>query len=516
MQELLVKRQRALIAFRVFFVTALLGSFFVFKIGYAVFPYTNSVLYVIVFLYLLSILYSLLLDRVNPILLAYAQEFVDVLSAVFLVFVTGGIESWFSWLLLLIVLSSAIVINKRAGYIVATTAGLLYGILIDLQYYGILPVPYSPNLMEKEFLYRIFSHILGLYLIAYLTGRLISGLERQERDIHKLTVFNKEVIENTPSGLVTTDPRGTVLLFNRAAEEITGVRRSEAEGRDIGAILPFIDSIREQKRAEASVDFGLGEKVIGFTVSAMQDARGRDTGYIGIFQDLTQLKKMSEEIKKKEKLAAVGELSANIAHEIRNPLASLKSSMEMLRESSVSAEKRERLMDIALAEMDRLNTIITDFLEYSKPRAPVMKAFDLNDVLAETLDMLSNRGAPGVSFRREFNGPLRIKADSQKLQQVFWNLGINALDAMPDGGALSVGTAVQDGTVVIIFRDTGEGIKKGDVGKVFFPFYTTKSNGTGLGLSIAYRIVEDHGGHIAVDSTPGEGTEFRIFLPEVR
>ncbi len=509
----LFNRLKALIGFRVLFVTVLLGSFFIFQIGYGVLSYHFSILYLIILLYLLSIAYSVALGRVRGLPLAYAQLFLDVLCASALILMTGGIDSWFSWLLLLIVVSAAMVINKRAGYVVATFAGLLYGTLIDLQYYGVIPVHYDPNLMEKDFLYKIFSHFSGLYLIAYLTGRLTSSLESRDTDVEDLTLFSRGVIESTPSGLFTTTPDGRVKLFNRAAEKITGIGRAAAIGRNVREIFPFIKSIGEQTRTEAAVRFNGEEKIIGFTVSALQDSRGREAGFISVFQDLTELRKMSEEIKKKEKLAAVGELSANIAHEIRNPLASLKGSIEMLREDSLQPAQRDRLMGIALSEMDRLNTIITDFLEYSKPGEPEMKDCDLHAALEETVEMLKHRGVSGVSFRKGFDGPLLINADPSKLQQVFWNLGINALDAMPDGGELSVKTERGDGAVMISFRDTGAGISRETVDKIFFPFFTTKGNGTGLGLSIAYRIVEDHGGRIAVRSAPGEGAEFKIYLP---
>lgn len=513
MEPSLAGRQKALIAFRLFFVTLLLGSFIVFEIGYSIFPNASAVLYLVVVLYFLSFAYSLMLGKANAVFLAYAQVVVDLLAAAALIIFTGGIESWFSWLLLLITVSAAMVINRRAGYVVATLGGLLYGALLDLQYYGIVPIPYDSNLAEKDILYKIFFHFVALYLIAFLTGRLTTGIARKDIDIETLTLFNTEVIENTPSGLFSTTPEGKVVLFNRAAEEITGLSREDARGKDIGGIFPFIMSPRAQRRSEAVVRFGDAEKVIGLSVSCMRDAGGRETGFIGVFQDLTELKRLAEEIKKKEKLAAVGELSAKIAHEIRNPLASLKGSVEMLRENTGSPEQRERLMGIALGEMDRLNTIITDFLDYSKPSAPVLADVDLNAVLDEILEMLGNSGAVGISVRRAFSGHLPVKADSQKLQQVFWNLGINALDAMAGGGELSVETRAADGEVEITFSDTGTGIRKEDLEKIFFPFFTTKNTGTGLGLSIAYRIVEDHGGRITVESIPGKGSRFGVRLP---
>jgi two-component system sensor histidine kinase PilS (NtrC family) len=512
-EHALFKRLKALIAFRVLFVTVLLGSFFVFQIGYKIFPYPFAILYLIIFLYSLSIVYAFLLGKVKELPFAYVQICIDVASIIALIFITGGIESWFSSLMLLMVISAAMVVNKKAGYVTATLMSIFYGSLIDFQFYGLLHIPYDSLLFEKDFLYNIFSHICALYLTAYLIGSLTSRLEKKDIDLRDLTLFNKEVIENTPSGLFTTGPEGIVLLFNRAAEDITGIGREVATGKHIVFAFPFLEHIKEQTRIEEAVDFGGNTKVIGLSISRMQDTEGAETGFIGIFQDLTELKKMAEEMKQKEKMAAIGELSTNIAHEIRNPLASLKGSVEMLREDAITIEQKHRLMSIALGEMDRLDTIITDFLNYSRPGKLEVQRFDLHQVLDETVELLKNRDEENVHIKRAFNGPLHIKADPLQLKQVFFNLGLNALDAMPEGGELLISTHERDGLVRITFRDTGTGVSAVNLEKVFYPFFTTKEKGTGLGLSIAYRIVEEHDGLITLKSGPDEGAEFDILIP---
>lgn len=519
--DALIRRLKTLTAFRAFFVTVLLGSFYIFEIGYNIFPYPYGVIYLIIALYLLTIIYAvLLIIKVGTPLFAYVQLCLDVVGAVALVFLTGGIESWFSILLPLIVIVSTIVINKRAGYVIATVGSVLFGSLIDLQFYGILPIPYDPVLSEKDFLYHIFSHIIALYLTAYLIGQLSLrlekaqiGLEKKDTDIRDLTMFNKEVIEGMPSGLFTTDPEGRVLLFNRAAEEITGIKSDNAESMNIGSIMPFIGKIGVKERLEGVLGLKDKEKVIGLTISVMQDAKGEDIGFIGIFDDLTDIKRMQEEIKEKERLADIGELSANIAHEIRNPLASLKGSIEMLKEDVVAVEHKKRLMDIALGEMQRLDAIITDFLTYSRPKPIEPEVFDLHQMLNETTEMLRQRGNENISFKKDFSGQFLIKADPQRLQQVFWNLGINAIEAMPEGGELVVSTRSGERAVEIIFKDTGIGISQDNIKRVFYPFFTTKEKGTGLGLSIAHRIITDHDGSITLSSFAGKGSRFRILLP---
>ena len=227
------------------------------------------------------------------------------------------------------------------------------------------------------------------------------------------------------------------------------------------------------------------------------------------------MKRLETEMKQKEKWAAIGELSSNIAHEIRNPLASLKGSIEMLKEDSVSKNYKKRLMEIALNEMERLNRIITDFLTYSRPTPPEFKRFELHGMLDETIELLKNVEQNNSDLHKEeIHGRLEVDADPQKMRQVFWNLGINSIEAMPEGGELIVSTRNMDRSVEITFKDFGAGIDEKNIEKIFYPFFTTKENGTGLGLAIAYRIIEEHNGRIKVNSSPGVGTTFEIILPK--
>jgi signal transduction histidine kinase len=219
-------------------------------------------------------------------------------------------------------------------------------------------------------------------------------------------------------------------------------------------------------------------------------------------------------MKQKEKWAAIGELSSNIAHEIRNPLASLKGSIEMLKEDSVPKNYKQRLMEIALNEMERLDRIITDFLTYSRPTPPEFKRFELHSMLDETIELLKNVEQNNISINKKYTGRLELNADPQKMRQVFWNLGINSIEAMPEGGELIISTRNMDRSAEITFKDFGAGIDEKNIEKIFYPFFTTKENGTGLGLAIAYRIIEEHNGKINVNSRPGVGTTFEIILPK--
>ena len=521
-ENVLSLRVKALISFRAVFVTILLGSSYLFKIDYF-YAHPRVISYLIISLYTLTIAYALLLGRVkNIVAFVYVQLIVDVMAEIALISITGGVESWFSFVLILTVLSSSIVLNRKAGYIIASVSSIFYGTLLDLQYFNILPIPHEAVIREGEFLYNIFVHILSLYSTAFLGGYLSSRLESasrtiEERDTYlkELELFNTKVIESLPSGLFTTDISGNVLIFNRAAEEITGAGKDRIIGGRIDAALPFLSfPFKEGRREELLPGENDKSKIVGLTVSKLKDASGQQTGFIGTFQDLTPFKALEAEIKQKEKWAAIGELSANIAHEIRNPLASMRGSIEMIRDDRIPLKHKEKLMGIALKEMERLDNIITDFLTYSRPRPLEMKKADLHLLLDETLSLLRNveQNKGNVTINKDFEGQLFALVDPQKIRQVFWNLGINAIESMKDGGELGVSTEKKGHSLRIVFADTGPGIPEATIEKIFFPFYTTKDEGTGLGLSIAYRIIEEHRGRLSVKSVPGIKTFFEIIL----
>jgi two-component system sensor histidine kinase PilS (NtrC family) len=394
--------------------------------------------------------------------------------------------------------------------------------LVNLQLYDVLRISSEGLAKEPTYLYKLFVHIIFFYLTAYLSGYLsaslektVQELEQTDLDLRNLELFNKEVIESLPSGLFTVDMSGRILLFNDAAERITGMKRDSVIGQKIEGVMPFIPFPLLEGRREEIIPADGGQKIIGITISPLKGIAQAPKGFIAVFQDLTQIKKLEDEIKKKEKLAAIGELSSNIAHEIRNPLASLKGSIEMLKEDSISPNFKGRLMGIALKEMERLNCIITDFLTYSRPTLPVFQGFDIRELLDETVELLQNidHDKGHIVFKKNYSSPLFVHADPQKMHQVFWNLGLNAIEAMPEGGELSISAERRNDTVTITFQDSGYGIEGKNIEKVFYPFFTTKAHGTGLGLAITYRIIDEHNGRISVKSTTGIGTAFEIILP---
>jgi len=525
-QHGVLKKLKVLIAFRLLFVSLLLSTFFVLHLEYSSFPYPRLLLYLIFCTYFLNFVYLFLLryQKLNPLSQAYVQLSFDVATGLILIFATGGIDSWFTSVLLLVVIASYIVTGNKAGSVFAATCGILYGVAIDLQYYKVIPVAYNQNLTEKDFLFHIVIKLTAIYLTAYLIQYLTSGLEKTKESLHQkstdlntLSLFHEDVIENIPSGLLSSDMGGNVRLFNRAAELITGISREIALTMNTRDIFPFIELPlnREPRRFNGTVALGHKKKHIGISVSVHQNDLGNPIGFICTFQDLTDIVRLENEIKQREKFAAIGELAANIAHEIRNPLASLRGSIEMIKEDRIREKDKEKLMDIAVDEITRLNTIITEFLSYSNAKSPDFQYRDLSQILNTTISLLrSSTGlSHDISLVSDVGKELHAEIDEDKMRQVFWNLLTNALEAVNGNGTITLEAKSRDGYIVATISDTGEGIDDEDHERIFYPFFTTKKAGTGLGLAIVYRILEEHHGSIGLKSSRGQGTTFTIRIP---
>jgi two-component system sensor histidine kinase PilS (NtrC family) len=363
-------------------------------------------------------------------------------------------------------------------------------------------------------------------------------LKEKASDLVKLQSFNANVAQCMSTGLLTTDEGGRITSFNRAAEEITGCRWEEVRG------MPYIEIIPSKKleeilhtsedilpiyRFESEMPRKDGANItLGINVSRLKDESGNTRGIIGIFQDLTKIKEMEMEVKKREKMAMIGELAAGMAHEIRNPLASLSGSMQILKQELSLNDEQGRLMNIALREMDRLNKTITDFLIYAKPAPLQKRVMNLNDLLIDTINLLRNSEilrSSNISIQTEFKEEMLLTpVDPHQITQVFWNLSLNAIQSMSKEGLITIssrkssmmklaGKSKKGEWTEIIFRDTGEGIDERIIDKIFVPFFTTKENGSGMGLSIVHRIIEEHGGRIYVTSNPGKGTQFTLYIP---
>ncbi|MBW2610470.1 MAG: PAS domain S-box protein [Deltaproteobacteria bacterium] len=552
-QEELPGRLQTLMFLRVLFVSLLLGAsiFIQVKETRTYFGDIQTSHYLLIaFIYFLTFIYVILLKTIkNLSKLAYSQLLVDTFFITAIIYSTGGVESIFSFLYILTIINGSIILYRKGGMIIASSSSILYGLLLDLHYYNVIHPFGSMLIYPAEYhrlyiFYMIVVNIAAFYLVAFLSSypseqarKSRVELKAKEDDIIKLEALNEWIIRSITSGLITLDGQGRVILFNPAAEEMFGIKTSQTIGRRVVDILPFLADYTENgpgssgqgiKDMPGFIDLpypGEGDEriFIRFSVSPLRIPEGDQKGQILFLQDITAMKRIEEEMKKVEGLALIGELAAGIAHEIRNPMASISGSIQMLKESSEKDDINGRLMDIILREINRLNHLVNDFLLFARPKPANFHEFDLNQLIIDSLELFKNSGKWNENMQVEtnFHGTMNLQSDPEQIKQVLWNIFLNASDAMPDEGLLLIGTDMEDSqdlpepgkkATKITIRDNGEGFSKKALSQLFTPFFTTKQGGSGLGLAIVKRIVEDLNGEIHGRNHPDGGAEITILL----
>jgi len=550
-QTELATRLQLLMFLRVLFVSILLGaSFFIqVKETRTYFGDIQTSHYVLIAtIYFLTFVYVILLKKLKDITkLAYLQLLVDTFFVTAMVYTTGGIKSIFSFLYFLTIINGSIILYRKGGMTIASSCSILYGLLLDLHYYdvirpfgGHLSGPFDYN--NVYIFYMIVVNISAFYLIAFLSSypseqarKSRVELKAKQEDIVKLEALNEWIIRSITSGLIALDGQNRVILFNPAAADIFGIDFEHVTGHNILDILPFInDYLRNAKETPGFkskdrnpyIDLPYhrpdGKKLfLRLSISPLRIPEGEQKGQILIFQDMTKVKRIEEEMKKVEGLALIGELAAGIAHEVRNPMASISGSIQMLKEGLNKDEVSNRLMDIVLREVNRLNHLVNDFLLFARPKPPHLQKVDLNQLIKDCLELFSNseKWRSKIHVETNFHESVKIESDPEQIKQVLLNLFKNASEAMPDGGSLYINTDIADldDTLVsgqnmakITIRDTGEGFSENALRQLFTPFFTTKEGGSGLGLAIVKRIVEGLKGNIYGRSHPEGGAEMTI------
>jgi two-component system sensor histidine kinase PilS (NtrC family) len=453
----------------------------------------------------------------------------DLLVETLLVYFTGGLDSPFSFLYLVSIITASMLLYRRGGLLAASGAVILYGVLGDLMFYDVLHQPEqtwfvaTPWTSSRLYL-NMATNFAGFYATALLTSYLSEKLQKTSEHLAALRALNENVVASIPSGLLTLSPDGVATFVNPAGCAILDSDARSIVGRRISELQFFPEDdwqrIREQLihglvvRDECELKDG--ERCVGYAVTPLHTIEGTASGYTVIFQDLTEMKKLEAELRLKDRMAAVGELSAGIAHEIRNPLAAIAGSAQVLKKSDALSPQEQRLMSIILKESERLNKSIADFLRFVKPQEKRTADFDIAASLSETLDLLTNSAELHADHRieRAIAPPsYTVAGDADQIRQVFWNLARNAVQAMPAGGTLRVSTEVSDAAYRIVFADSGRGMTEADQRRLFQPFRTNFPSGTGLGMAISYRIVQEHGGRIDVASRTGAGTVITVTLP---
>lgn len=553
----LLFKLKVLMALRVVVITLFLGTVIIFQIKTrdSSSPLPISVLIAVT--YFLTLVYALLLNRVKQLrLFCYLQIAGDLLIETGIVHLTGGVESVFSFFYFFSIISAAIILYRPGSYTAASMASIFYGLLGNLELRSMLPsVSFHPlaNVppAEGEYIfYKVSLNVVAFFLVAFLSGSLAEKekstgeeLEKKSENLVELQEFHENIVKSMNSGLMTLNGSGQIISCNGAAEQICGYPLERIRGALCHDVFPEFPWQRLLSRDPIGVAIHRfegwfirqdGPRIcLEMRLSPLRDEKGEVKGTVLLFQDLTELRALEVQLKRSERLAAMGRLSAGIAHEIRNPLASLSGSVQVLQSELQLQDTDRRLMDIVVQETNRLNSIVTEFLSYARPQPLQIGNHDLNALIRDSLTLLENHELYNREFRIETvfsQSEISAAVDPQPFKQMLWNLFLNALQAMPSGGTLRISTgAVSPGLAdslpqesgfpeairkcEVMVEDSGEGISPEVVDKIFDPFFTTKDQGTGLGLALVHKIVEEHHGEIYVESKVGRGTTFRILLP---
>jgi two-component system, NtrC family, sensor histidine kinase PilS len=497
---------------------------------------------IIVVIYIFSIVYVFLKKRLEKIdLNIQIQALLDVAFVTYLVWATGGVESVYSVLYQLIIIYSTLFLGRKGGLIAASASSIGYGILLNLEFYGVvtahganLPYDYSAGYVFS----RIFIHIASFYIVALLVSFVVeqekksrSLLTQKESAFEQLDLLYRSIIKDVNAGIITVDLMGNVKSFNRAAEEITGFKFSQVKDKNINGVFPgLLESIiklKDENRPEKSTQRGeitfsnkKGKDIIlGFSVSALMSNTRERIGDILIFQDLTATKDLEKEIQKSKNLALIGEMAAGLTHEIRNPLTAMGGSIQLLQQKLDLDPTDARLMQIVLRGRDQLERLITNFLMLARPNQDERERLDMKAMVEDVIESLRKSPDWKETIKVSTAGNRSsTHANKKEMRQLLHHLLLNAIQAMPDGGMMRVDLKIipsdnKDEWLEISISDNGTGIEKDNLGRIFTPFFSTHQGGTGLGLSIVNRIVESHGGEIKIESEAGAGTTCKVLLP---
>jgi two-component system NtrC family sensor kinase len=409
-----------------------------------------------------------------------------------------------------------------AHYFPCRAGGELVAILATGRKDGFLPL----NSEEAD----VLETLAAQAATAFMNARLYRRLEEKAVELEAVTEYNVNILESVDTGILVLDLEGQISRWNRAMESLLGRTRQDALGRSLDEVFPvaFLEALRSSLVVGDAIEISHIYKLhlpapnghslmVNVSVAPFQAGSGARQGTVLILENVTTRVHLEEQLQHSEKMASIGLLAAGVAHEVNTPLAGISSYTQMLKARLDPGDGRAQLLEKIETQSFRAAKIVHNLLNFARSSGAEMETLDLNKLIQDVLSLVEHQ-LEGAKIRTRLelgDGLPPVRGNENRLQQVFFNLVLNARDAMPSGGWLSIRTWVEDDTVIAEVGDTGVGIKREDIKRIYDPFFTTKGigRGTGLGLSVSYGILQDHGGAIFVDSTPGQGTRFQVALP---
>ena len=481
------------------------------------------------FAYGLSLVYlGFLRQRRFLEVLAWAQSVLDALIISVLVFMTGGVESVFTFAYTFPILGASTTLYRKGALVAWLSALVMFGLVLFLQLTRMSTQ--MPVVDTGSALFSYFTHTVGMAMVGLLSSALSDKLRRTgrqlaktESDFEQLQALHAAILRSLPAGLMTADSAGRVTYANDAALTILRRPHREVIGADLPTIVPAIGPYWEAHLSEPSERgrFEVGHERpdrsrirLGFSFAPLTMSPDGSNAMV-VFQDLTDIVRLKEAVERAERLATVGKFAAGLAHEVRNPLASMCASVDVMKDALNPPQPMQRLMTNVVREADRLNALITDFLAFARPRPLRAEPTDVGALVKSIMDVFGHdKLLEQVRIEWGTTSGVMAMIDGDLIRQVVWNLVRNAAEASPRG-RLTITCREEGRRPVVRIRDDGPGIPPEQLAKIFDPFYTTKESGSGLGLAIAHSIIEAHGGELNVDSEIGHGTEVSLHLPGV-
>ena len=516
----------------------------------------------VTFIFLFFILFSARYPTQNLFKFAFTlQLFLEILIEAVLVYHSGVIKTPISILFFLSIVSASLHYQVVGTLLMATWASISYGLVIlyslgweisNLFSYHALKGVYQ---LSDDYFYTFFLFVCSFYLVAFISGYLSQKLKTRgeqlesfSSELKKLKMETDEILQNIHSGLITIDTTGRIVYFNLAAQAILGYKSSEVIGQNCFEVFKdrmtnlaegIWDSLKINKRInrkEVVITNLAGKRIpLGLSTSILKNEKSEPQGVIAIFQDLSEFKILEDKLRAKDRLAAVGELSAGIAHEIRNPLASISGSVEVLKDELPLDGENEKLMELIIKETNRLNEILTEFLNFARIKPTNFTKVDLNSIVDEVIEIVRKHPSytDKIRIQKEIEGQaVYVLGEENHIKQLLLNLMVNGMEAMQEKGGrlrivnkniteLETYSLEEDGEaesnwIPLAIVDEGKGMGDEEKEKMFLPFYSTKKQGTGLGLPIVQRLVDSLSGHLEFKSTSGVGTTFVVYFQKFK